>query len=323
MALFEQLKLFPKIDLHIDFLGSVTKDSINLLTNNRLTEQEIEEAVVVSSLKDYFSCKKLTSSILNSLDNISDATSGLIEKLKKDNIIYSEIFLDLTLFKKELNKEDILLTILKEFKKQEFNANLVLIINSNISKEDIYEIMNLVYKYYHKGLTGVSFIKGKQESLDTYQAFFSKLIKDKIDYIVVLDSKITNQNKEIYYHAKRIIYNVLEYPDDVFLNIIKENNILLEFPITYQSYFNIYDSLNHHIIYDLYKNNINILITTIDITTLDTDLLNEYCKLFNVFPFNLHDLINILTNNINNLNINDDLKNKLINDFKEKANELL
>ena len=58
-------------------------------------------------------------------------------------------------------------------------------------------------------------------------------------------------------------------------------------------------------------------------TILDTDLLNEYCKLFNIFPFNLHDLVNINLNILNKLNINDTIKNDLINEFREKANELL
>ena len=58
-------------------------------------------------------------------------------------------------------------------------------------------------------------------------------------------------------------------------------------------------------------------------TILDTDLLNEYCKLFNIFPFNLHDLVNINLNILNKLNINDTIKNNLINEFREKANELL
>ena len=58
-------------------------------------------------------------------------------------------------------------------------------------------------------------------------------------------------------------------------------------------------------------------------TPLDTDLLNEYCKLFNVFPFNLHDLVNMNINLLNNINVSVDVRNNLIDYLKEKANELL
>ena len=43
----------------------------------------------------------------------------------------------------------------------------------------------------------------------------------------------------------------------------------------------------------------------------------------NVFPFNLHDLVNINLSILNKINTSDEVKNKLITDFKEKANELL
>ena len=130
-------------------------------------------------------------------------------------------------------------------------------------------------------------------------------------------------DKDIYYNASRIIYNVLEIPDDSFLENIKNRNIILEFGITYQSFFNMYDDLKNHIIYDLYKLNILIAFTTIDMTSLDTDLLNEYCKIFNVFPFSLHDLVNISLNILNNINIDAVMKNNLISEFREKANLLL
>lgn len=323
MTLFENLKLFPKIDLHIDFLGSVTKDTIYNLTSESVSQEEINSIVEFDSLTNYDNSKILASKLLNSLDNIEIAAKDLIEKLKKDNLIYGEIFINLDLFLKNLNKQEIIKTILKVIKKSGIELNLVLEIDSSIKKEDMYNNLNILYEFYKKGINGVLFRKSKFENLDSYQALFDKFIKDKIDYFVLLDSKITNQNKEIYYNAKRIIYNLFEEPSDNFLNIIRENEIILEFPITYQSYFNLYDDLSNHFVYDLYKENVKIAFTTLDMTLLDTDLLNEYCKLFNVFPFNLHDLVVINLNILNRLNVKDIVKNNLIEEFKEKANELL
>ena len=323
MTLFESLKLFPKIDLHIDFLGSVTKNTIYNLTSETVSQDEIEQIVEFDSLTNYNNSKMLASKLLNSLENIEIATNDLIRKLKSDNVIYGELFINLDLFLKKLNKQEIIKTILKVIKMSDLELNLVLEIDSNITKEEMYNNLNILYEFYKKGINGVYFKKNKFENLDSYQALFDKFIKDKIDYIVLMDSKITNQNKEIYYNAKRIIYNVFEEPSDNFLNIIRENEIILEFPITYQNYFNLYDDLSNHFVYDIYKENIVITFTTIDMTLLDTDLLNEYCKLFNVFPFNLHDLVVINLNILNNLNVKDIVKNNLIEEFKEMANELL
>ena len=85
MTLFENLKLFPKIDLHIDFLGSVTKDTIYNLTSESVSQEEINSIVEFDSLTNYDNSKILASKLLNSLDNIEIAAKDLIEKLKKDN----------------------------------------------------------------------------------------------------------------------------------------------------------------------------------------------------------------------------------------------
>ena len=322
MTLFESLKMFPKIDIHIDYFGSILKTTIEKLSNDLLSE-EIEDTIDFNSLKDYSDYKSIVSKVLVNLKNIEIATTDLIEKLKKDNVMYGEIFINLDLFSKKLKKKDIILSILKVIKNSNLNLNLVLEIESRITKEEMFDDLNILYEFYNKGINGVYFKKNKQETFDMYQALFDKFIKDEIDYIVLLDSKLTNQNKEIYYNAKRIIYNLFEEPTDNFFNIIKNNEIVLEFPITYQGTYHIYDELKNHFVYNLFKENVIVSFTTIDMTILDTDLLNEYCILFNVFPFNLHDLVNINLNILNKLNVSLEIKNNLISDFKEKANEIL
>ena len=322
MTLFESLKMFPKIDIHIDYFGSILKTTIEKLSNDFLSE-EIEDTIDFNSLKDYSDYKSIVSKVLVNLKNIEIATTDLIEKLKKDNVMYGEIFINLDLFSKKLKKKDIILSILKVIKNSNLNLNLVLEIESRITKEEMFDDLNILYEFYNKGINGVYFKKNKQETFDMYQALFDKFIKDEIDYIVLLDSKLTNQNKEIYYNAKRIIYNLFEEPIDNFFNIIKNNEIILEFPITYQGTYHIYDELKNHFVYNLFKENVIVSFTTIDMTILDTDLLNEYCILFNVFPFNLHDLVNINLNILNKLNVSLEIKNNLISDFKEKANEIL
>ena len=204
MTLFESLKMFPKIDIHIDYFGSILKTTIEKISNDFLSE-EIEDTIDFNSLKDYSDYKSIVSKVLINLKNIEIATTDLIEKLKKDNIMYGEIFINLDLFSKKLKKKDIILTILKAIKNSNLNLNLVLEIESRITKEEMFDDLNILYEFYNKGINGVYFKKNKQETFDMYQALFDKFIKDEIDYIVLLDSKLTNQDKEIYYNAKRII----------------------------------------------------------------------------------------------------------------------
>lgn len=323
MTLFESLKLFPKIDLHIDYFGSITKDTIYELTKSRNSTNDIDELLDFDSLTDYDNTRELVKKLLNSYDNIKLATNNLIEKLQNDNLLYGEIFVNLDSFLTNLDKKVIIKTLLNLIKENNLNINIVLEIESNITKENLYDDLNILYEYYNKGVNGVYFKKKKLDNLDTFKSLFDRFVKDKINYIVLMDSKLTSQNKEIYCNASRIIYNVMELPDEYLKDKIIDNNIILEEAISYQSYFNMYDDIKNHIIYDLYKENICITMTTIDMTSCDTDLLNEYCKVFNAFPFNLHDLVVINLNVLNNINVSCELKNNLISEFRTKANELL
>ncbi|MBR3661423.1 MAG: hypothetical protein IKN63_05970 [Bacilli bacterium] len=323
MALFESLKLFPKIDLHIDYFGSISKDTIYELTKTRNNTSDLDEILEFDSITDYDNSKELVKKILNSYQNIEIATNNLLEKLKQDNLLYGEIYLSLDSFLFNLDKEVIVKTIINKIHENELNINIVLEVESSITKESLYNDLNILYKYYNKGINGIYFKKNKFDRIESYKSLFDKFNKDKVNYILLMDSKLTSQDKDIYYNASRIIYNVMEIPDEEFLSNIREKNIIMEFGITYQSFFNMYDDLKNHIIYDLYKLNINVAFTTIDMTSLDTDLLNEYCKIFNVFPFSLHDLVNISLNILNNVNIDAVMKNNLISEFREKANLLL
>ena len=117
MTLFESLKQFPKIDMHIDFFGSIKKETITNLTNNFLNSY-VEDTIDFNSLKDYSDYKKIVKESLTSLKNIEIATNDLINSLKENNLMYAEIFLNLDDFKKEFD--------LTEYKVCELGGNLVL-----------------------------------------------------------------------------------------------------------------------------------------------------------------------------------------------------
>ena len=144
-----------------------------------------------------------------------------------------------------------------------------------------------------------------------YNYYFGIKLHDfSIDFILELIS-IYQENPEVLECLLKTL------PTNLKIEVLKQydfpSNILYKIGI----------SLSIEVIDYLFKENVIVSFTTIDMTILDTDLLNEYCILFNVFPFNLHDLVNINLNILNKLNVSLEIKNNLISDFKEKANEIL
>ena len=159
-------------------------------------------------------------------------------------------------------------------------------------------------------------------TLDSYSYIFDRLIKNNYPYILNLNSKVTNTDHEIYLNAKRIIYSLPQL-DDIFLKDVKEKNIMLEFGITRFRENNVIDDIKNYFIYDLFKENYLIDIASFDMTTLNIDVLNEWCVLFNNFPFTLHDITKTMINCLIKASIPDDRKNELIEKIREKANLML
>lgn len=320
MTLFEQIKGIPKVDLHINLTSSISPDLAFDLTDSKSIPDIIDQ-MQQRSIIDYNECLNIPIQVLSSKNNIILAINDLIDRLIKNNVIYSELFLDLPLYT-EINVDNLVKIILKEITKRNYNMNLVLCLSDKFTKEKNIEILDILDKYYGNGINGVYFKKGKMTSLISYHYIFDRLIKNNINYILSLDTKVTSNDRDIYYNAKRIIYSLNE-KDESILNSIREQNILLEFSITSLIENNVVCDIKDSFIYDIYKDNYLVTFTSCDMTVLNTDIVNEYCLLFNSLPITLHDMIKIITNSVISSNINTECREKLIIELKEKINSIL
>ncbi len=321
MNLFEQLKELPKVDMHINLTSSISTDlAAYLMDDENLID--IIDKMQEKNVMDYENSLKLPIKILKSSKNLTLAINDLIDNLEKNNVIYTELFLDLPLYNKRLNEEKTIETILNVIKTRNYHMNIVLVLSSEKEKEDNLKTLSLFEKYYQNGVNGIYFKKDKMTNLDSYSYLFDRLIKNNYPYILNMNSKMTNTDREIYLNAKRIIYS-LPSLDELLLNDIKEHNIMLEFGITRFRENNLIDDFKNYFIYNLVKDNYLIDIASFDMTTLNIDILNEWCVLFNNYPFTLHDIVKIMINCVVKANINDDVKNNLIDKIKEKANLML
>lgn len=321
MNLFEQLKLMPKVDMHINLVSSISTTLASYLKNNQ-DILDTENMMQEKNFKDYENSLKIPIEILSNPQNIIQAVDDLIDNLEMNNCIYSELFLDLFMYNKSLDKEMILNTVLNTINKRNYHMQVVLVIDARDSKEDSLRTLDIFFKYYNHGVNGIYFHKNQMTNLSDYSYIFDRLIKNNIPYIINMNSKETRMDEEIYINATRIIYR-LQTLDENFLNKLRKNNVMLEFSITRLKENKIYDDLKNYFIYDLIKDNTLLTITSCDMTTMNTDILNEWCILFNNYPLVLHDLYKIVNNSLKNANIIDEEKEKLINELRNKSNLVL
>lgn len=321
MTLFEQIKTIPKVDMHINLTSSISTDLAFDLSDD-VNMVDILDKMQEKNPLEYTNALKLPIKILKQEKNIILAINDLIDKLEKENVIYGELFLDLPLYNQKIDIEKLLNIVLLVINERKINLQVVLTMGSILEKDDNLKVLDLFTKYYGNGVNGIYFKKEKMDNLADYIYLFDRLIKSDYPYILNMNSKITNQDKEIYLHAKRIIY-MQDVRDDTIINELMANNVILEFALTRFYENNIFSDYKDYFIYDLIRDNIKLTITSQDMTSLNTDIINEWCLLFNNYPLVLHDLIKIIKFNIGVANISEEEKNKLINEFMDKSNLVL
>ena len=321
MTLFEQIKAIPKVDMHINLTSSISTDlAFDLSMDENMAE--IIDKMQEKNALEYVNALKLPVKILKTSKNIILAINDLIDRLIGNNVIYGELFLDLPLYNHRIDLEKLLELILSVIKERELNLQIVLVVSSNCEKEEIIKTIELFEKYYGNGVNGIYFTKDKMDNLANYMYLFDRLIKNNYPYILKINSKVANSEKDIYMHAKRIIY-ALDTRDDNIINELMENGVMLEFALTRFHENNLFSDYKDYFIYDLIKDNTKLTLVSQDMTTLNTDIINEWCILFNNYPLVLHDMLKIINYNLSKVNIDDSAKEKLINEFRDKSNIIL
>ena len=318
--MFEQLKHLPKVDLHINLTSSISTNLVFDLTNET-SIIDLEEKMFQHNPKEYRESLKVPLRVLKTKKNIILAVNDLIDRLKENNVIYSELFLDLPLYK-NVDLDKLVSYVLDVIKEREANINLVLCMSDIFTKEENLDVINVFEKYYNQGVNGLFFDKSNMTNISDYKYIFDRLKENNYPYIINLNSRITNQDYEIYTNAKRVIYS-LPNKDDLILEELKKNDVLLEFPLSSLWEANIISDIASSCIYELYLNNYNVCLTSRDMTSLNTDILNEYCILFNNFDIKLLDLIKINLKDLEKSVIDDKIKNELIEKLRTESNELL
>ena len=317
MTLFEQLKSIPKVDMHINLTSSISTDLAFDLSDD-LDMIDVLDTMREKNVMEYEQALKLPVKILRNNKNVKLAVNDLINRLKKNNVIYGELFLDLPLYNHRIDVLKLLNAVLETIKENNFNLQIVLVISSDFEKEDNLYILELFDKYKNEGVNGIYFHKNKMSNLSDYMYLFDRMIKNNYPYILNINSKVSSVDDEIYMHAKRIIYSLPTF-DDNLKDRLRINDIILELSLTRFKESNIID-LNNYFIYNFIKEHVLFTITSCDMTTLNTDILNEWCLMFNNYPINLLEMIRIIHKSILKANISDTLKDKLIDELKNGSN---
>lgn len=277
----------PKVELHVHLDGSVRVETVAELINMDL--EEVKKNMIApfkcKDLNDYLTKFDLPILAMQTASNLERIAHELTLDLEKDNVIYAEIrFAPLKHVNENLTKEEVIEAILRGLKKGRVLTKLILCCMRDAKMEENLEIINLVHKYNDVVAIDLAGAEALYKT-ESFKEIFDVCNKENIPFTIHAGEAdgYDSIKSAIDFNAKRIGHGVLSinYPD--LLKEIKEKNILLEVCPTSNIQTNIYDSIDNHPVFNLYKKGISVSINTDNRTVSNVTLTDEYNSLKDKF----------------------------------------
>ena len=321
------LKVLPKVELHLHLDGSIRLKTASELTGKNI--EEVKNLMIAKEkcldLNEYLTKFNLANEIMQSKENLTRIAQELVKDLKDDNVIYAEVrFAPLLHIKKGLTEEEVIEAVLEGLRDNELKVNLILCMMRHFSFEDNLKTIELASKYLAKGVVAID-LAGAEALYPT--ANFKRLFqiaKDKNIPFTIHAGEADGKDSilsAISFKTKRIGHGVRCIEDNEVLNFIKENNITLEVCPTSNIQTNIFENYYDHPIKKLYDMDILVTVNVDNMTVSNINLTQEYEKLVQNFNFTLKDLKKMNINAINVAFLSDELKEKYRKIINFKTNE--
>ncbi len=316
------IKKLKKIELHVHLDGSVSPKLASTLSkiDERVVRSKMEVSKNNSNLSDYLKKFEFSINLLKSKKNLQEVAYNLALRLRSDNIIYAEVRFAPLLLKGNLSYDTIVETVLDGVRKVKgIKINLLLCLMRGASYEENLKTILTAKKYLNQGVGGIDLAGDeKKYPLSDYKKLFELARILKIPFTIHAgEDSPRDIELAIKLGAKRIGHGVKIIGNPELIKKVKDNNILLEVCPTSNIQTKAFLEYKEHPIYKLYKEGVNLLVNTDNMTVSRITLSEEYKKLLKTFPFTIEDFKKINRNALNYAFLSSKEKLELLEELKK------
>lgn len=325
------LKKIPKPEIHLHSEAVLTKKTaFELLSREDSTYKNIKDIEKLFSYKDLTGFVNTFLKIQSSFHTLSDFTklfNDLTNYLKRNNIVYAEVFFSPSLFNNNgLDVKNILELFIKNIKKTKNKYNITIKILIDVSRtfgiENALKIFNKVALLDRKNIIGIGL--GGDEKRGPAKDFVDvfKLAKQHNMHRVAHAGESV-ESQSIWDTIKlldieRIGHGLTAIDDKKLLKYLIKKQIPLEVCPSSNVCLNYVDKIKNHPIKIFYKKGLNVTLNTDDPIFFGVELIDEYWNLYSKLNFKLSDIKQIIINGFNATFLSKKLKIKYIKKVKKK-----
>ncbi len=328
---YSLLKKIPKAEIHLHVEALISREAVSKILSSKDKKysnmKEVDNLFKINNLKDFI---KVFLMIQNSFDHLNDFRelfSSIQPYLKRNGIVYSEIFFSPSSFVRNgIKFEDIMDILIKEIerikKAEGISVRVIVDVSRTFGLENAQKNLDYVINSKNKNIIGIGL--GGDEKKGSARNFEDVFIKAKmlgyhrVAHAGEVDSSRSIRDALNYLDAERIGHGISAVKDKKLIKYLVENRIPLEICPTSNIFTGKYvKKIENHPVKKLYENGVFITVNTDDPSFFKVELLDEYWNLYSKLGFSLMDIKQLILNGFRASFITE--KDKKF--FQEKAEE--
>lgn len=299
----------PKVILHLHLDGSLRPESVQKWLENQgvsATLDEVKEKLMVDKncrdLNQYLEKFELPGQVLQTSENIKQATYELFEDLSKQKVIYAEVrFAPSKHTEKGLSYDEVVNAAIEGMNEAQaeygIDGSLILCCMRGAPIETNLETINVARRFLNKGVGAID-LAGAEALFPTsdYETLFKEASKYQIPFTIHAGEADGPKSikKAIEFGAKRIGHGVRCIENSDLMNLLRVREIPLEIcPI---SNLQTQAVAGKHPLEELYRKGLFLTINTDNNTVSNTNILEEYEWVLNNTNLTCNDLIQMNMN---------------------------
>ena len=305
------LREIPKTEIHLHLEACLSKDSLKKLlkkNNILISEEEFESKFIFKDLNGFIQLFFFIQSSVKSESDFSILIESLGLYMKKDNIVYAEVYLAPTKFLQiGLNFEKMLQIVIEEIRKIKKQDNreikVIIDVSRTFGVDNAMNNLNRVLKLEYPEVIGIGL--GGAELLGPakdYEKVFT--IAREAGLRVVAHAGEDDGPWSIwdaikYLKVDRIGHGTSAIQDPELIKYVSDKKIPFEVCITSNVFTGKYvRAEENHPVRFFYDNGVVITLNTDDPEIFDVTLSDEYIKLYEKLNFSIDEIIDIVKSGV-------------------------
>ncbi|HPF83290.1 MAG TPA: adenosine deaminase [Bacilli bacterium] len=315
------LKLIPKIELHVHLDGSARPDTVADILDMNLDDvkRQMIAPYKCKDLNDYLDKFSLPIKAMQTRENLERIAYEVATDIKNDGCIYAEIrFAPLKHITTGMSLYNVIESVLRGLDRVDLKTNLILCMMRDAKVQENMQVIDFAKHYLNNGVCAVD-LAGAESIYETkdFAELFEYAESVGVPFTIHAGEAagIDSISSAISFHTNRIGHGIRIIEDDKIINEVINKNILLEICPTSNIQTNVITDFENHPIKKLHDMGVKISINTDNRTVSNTTLTREYQLLESKLGFTEEDFVKINRQSIEFAFLSEDEKKKLRNKF--------